>query len=412
MTVDWHSIDGVGLELIEKLSPGHKLPVTVPRPARPRESTLEFRRLGESSWEQRTGSAHPFPFKEDRDDSLHRDGYSHSSEASSRTVHRVELTQLTPDTVYEVRFDPAGVVYRFRTMPKTLTREVRIAAGGDIGYGTWSERMDQLAASYDPDFAIWGGDLAYCDGAQARLGRWYGFFESMKRAFLTKERRLIPVLVTPGNHEVQGGYFDQVARTTKKPYTHDAAGRRIAAPYFFSFFAMPGDPGYNVVDFGDYLSVLLLDSGHVNPIAGAQADWINRTLLGRTNVPFVFPAYHVPAFPSFRPLTDPYVAAVREHWVPLFEQHRLPVVFENHDHNYKRTVPIRAGKADSDGVTYLGDGAWGVFVVGVAAEKRWFLEKSQAINHFILVRLSGADASFEAINLKGEVIDRYTARRR
>src|SRR5687768_4994788 len=55
MTIDWHSIDGVGVELVQKLSPGHKLPVTVPRPAAPRKSVLEFRRLGETSWQAQQG---------------------------------------------------------------------------------------------------------------------------------------------------------------------------------------------------------------------------------------------------------------------------------------------------------------------------------------------------------------------
>jgi acid phosphatase type 7 len=413
MTIDWHSIDGVGIELVEKLSPGHKLPVTVPRPAAPRESKLEFRRAGEAAWSARTGRAFPFPVKEDREGSLHRDGYSHSFEASERTIHRLELTSLRPDTLYELRFDPAGTIYRFRTMPAALTREIRIAAGGDIGYGTWAERMHHLAASYDPDFALWGGDLAYCDGAPQRLGRWYDFFYSKKRALLTKERRLIPVLVTSGNHEVQGGYSDRIERATEQPYKQDDEGRRRAAPYFMSFFAMPGDPGYNVLDFGNYLSVVMLDSGHLNPISGRQAAWLDETLTRRAAVPHVLPAYHIPGFPSFRPLTDRYVAGVREHWVPIFEKHRLPVVLENHDHNYKRTFPVRDGRRDPPGVTYLGDGSWGAFVVGVrAAEERWYLEKAQAVNHFILIRLNGPDASYEAINLKGEVIDRYSARRR
>lgn len=408
MTIDWHSIEGVGIELVQDLSVGHNLPVKIPYYKSVRPSVLEFRARGATSWQKAEGRSFPFPFKEDRKGSLHRDGYSHSFPPSGRSVHRVELTALTPDGRYEFRFDDGGKIYCFRTMPKTLSREVRIAAGGDIGFGTWTERMNRIAASHDPDFVIWGGDLAYCDGAQERLGRWYNFFDSLKKSLLTADGRVIPVLATVGNHEVQGGFY----KAGDKPEKTEDARRLRVSPYFMSFFAMPGQPGYNVVDFGDYLSVILLDSGHLNPIGGAQAAWLNETLAKRTRVPHVFPAYHVPGFGTFRPLSDRYATAIREHWVPLFEKYRLAIVFENHEHNFKRTVPIKNMQRDPTGVTYLGDGAWGAWTIGVAdREKKWYLDQVDSLNHFYLVKLKGPEAEFEAINLLGETFDRYRARR-
>ncbi len=408
MTIDWHSVDGLDVKLVEALSPAHNLPTKVPVYTRTRPAVLEFRAAGQTAWQKAEGRSFPFPFKEDRQGSLHRDGYSHSFPASERTVHRVELTKLASDALHEFRFDEGGRIYRFRTMPKTLTREVRIASGGDVGFGTWTERMNRIAASRDPDFALWGGDLAYCDGAQARLGRWYDFFDSVKKSMITPEGRVIPVLAAVGNHEVQGGYY----KKSPDPRESEDARRLRVSPYYMTFFAMPGQPGYNVLDFGDYLSVILLDSGHLNPVGGAQAAWLNETLAARTRVPHVFPSYHVPGFSTFRPLTDRGATAIREAWVPLFEKYRLSVVFENHDHNYKRTVPIRNMQRDAAGVTYLGDGAWGAFNIGVKdREEKWYLEKTDSLNHFILVTLKGAEEEFEAINLLGETFDRHHARR-
>jgi len=418
MTIDWHTVDGEAGDFdIVPSQAQHSVPITIPVAVRKGAAALEFRLVGERLWGTAAGRSEAYPFVEERMKGMHRDGYSQPFPPQGRTVNRVELTGLQPDSLYEFRFDPVGKAHRFRTLPKTLTREIRIAMGGDVGYGVWAERMHRLAASYEPDFAVWGGDIAYADGEQERLGRWYGFFDSLTKAFVTRDGRRIPVLVGIGNHETYGGYFTnaRVQERVGGPYVQDDATRRKISPYYHSFFAFPGQPGYNVLDFGDYLSVVLLDSGHGNPHGGAQTAWLDETLRTRAKVPHVFPVYHVPAYPSFRPLKEAGVVQARQHWVPLFEKYRLPVVFENHDHNYKRTYPIRAEKRDPEnGVVYLGDGAWGVLVTGIPKDRaeRTYLEKMEPLNHFILARLKGATAEFEAISLKGETIDRHTARRR
>ena len=45
---------------------------------------------------------------------------------------------------------------------------------------------------------------------------------------------------------------------------------------------------------------------------------------------------------------------VRNHWVPLFEKHKINAVFENDHHTFKRTHPILKDKVDKDkGILYL-----------------------------------------------------------
>src|SRR5260370_38093377 len=97
--------------------------------------------------------------------------------------------------------------------------------------------------------------------------------------------RLIPMVAGIGNNEVDGGY--------KKP--------SAKAPFFYALFdGLYQETGYATLDFGDYLSLVLLDTEHTSPIAGDQTDWLERRLKDRIDHPNVFFVNHVPAYPSFR----------------------------------------------------------------------------------------------------------------
>jgi acid phosphatase type 7 len=374
MTVDWHT------------------------EARIDEPTLQYRVAATGGeWQRASAESLAFPF-------------------SSRSIHRVELTGLRPDTEYEFRPASGGDPYRFRTMPATLTRPVRFVAGGDLlNRKEWMEATSRLAATYDPDFALFGGDLAYANGMEGNVERWYDWFDALTRNLITEERRLIPVLAAIGNHEVRGGYYWQdtvAARATLPPYAGDDASRMAIAPYYFRVLASPGQPGYGVVDFGDYLSVVLLDSDHANPVEREQKEWLEETLEEREEVPHVFPIYHVPGYPSVRRYEGNVHRRVREHWVPLFEEHGVRVVFENHDHIYKRTFPLRDGKIAADGVVYLGDGAWGANTrearQDAAGEERpWYTVRTEPVRHFIVATIDGPHQHFLMVDGDGNVFDEY-----
>lgn len=320
-------------------------------------------------------------------------GHAKSLVGSPRWVHVVELTGLSPATDYEFCFARDGKIFKFRTMPKDLTQPVRFVAGGDIYHKLeWMGRMTALAARTDPAFIVFGGDLAYSNGGtnDEKVSRWFEYFAGWKTNAIAPDGRLIPMQVAIGNHEVKGSYRQPVEK----------------APSFYTVFSSPGPQGYQCLDFGNYFSLLLLDSDHTHTIAGEQSAWLAQQLAARRKVPHVIPIYHTPGYPGYREDTGKQAQEVRAHWCPLFDKYGVKLVFENHDHCFKRTLPLRAGKVDPKGTTYLGDGAWGVELRKPdPAKPKWYIAKSGAIRHMYVVTLYPDARHVLAVNEGGQVFD-------
>jgi len=371
MVVDWHVEDGA------------------PQPG------LQYRKQGSAEWISTEGEKKPYPF-------------------AKRMLFRKELQGLDAETTYEFRFGPGGRILQFQTMPEKLSRPVRFAIGGDTRHKPeWLEKTNLAALSKNPDFVVLGGDLAYENGESGNVKNVIEWFEACNKTLVTPGGRVLPVIVVIGNHEVRGGFITGAAAADLRkssPEMDAAAIRSSLAPYFYALFASPGQPGYLALDFGDYMSLVLLDSNHTTPIKGPQTDWLEKTLAQRKNRPNVFPVYHVPAYPSVRPYEEPVSVLVRETWVPLFEKYGVRLAFENHDHAYKRTKPLRAGKVDDSGIVFLGDGAWGVETREPhPADTTWYLEKSAKARHFILVTLEENSRSLEVFDENGVRIDAIPA---
>lgn len=335
------------------------------------------------------------------------DGDHSVAKPSVLQVRRVELSGLSPDSVYEFGLgdtppqDPRWV-RRFRTAPAELNRPVRFVSGGDTMHRReWFDAMNRAAGATDPDFALMGGDLAYADGVNAT--RWVDWIQSVDQTLRAPDGRFIPIVVAIGNHEVRGHYNGRIPDD---------------APYFYSLFALPDDRSYHALDFGAYLSLVILDSDHTQPIAGAQTSWMAEALAARVGQRFLFPCYHYPAYGTTKrpkdgglPSEHPRSLKIRREWSPLFEQHAVTGVFENDHHAYKRTHPIRDGaRDDAAGIVYLGDGAWGVGTRPVATpEEAWYLARSEARRHVFVVTLEPrGEAVVQAIDATGEVFDRVT----
>jgi hypothetical protein len=351
-------------------------------PPVPNNSFVFYHKEGEEEWMQAKGAHQALP---------QRNGELH--------VYAVELTNLTPDTVYV--FSPSGttVEYRFKTLPSTLEKPIQFVVGGDMYHEGASilRAANRLAASTSPAFVIAGGDIAY---ASAKLStdlddyqRWIDFLVFWTEDMVTPEGLLIPIVPVIGNHDVNG-------RHNQPPEN---------ARFFYTLFKTPAPKGYHAYDFGDYLSFIALDSAHTHPIEGEQSRWLKNALKERENRTHKFVAYHVPAYPSVRKFNGKNNILIRKEWVPTFEQYGVHFAFEHHEHAFKRSHPIKRGQVHPDGVVYIGDGAWGTTPrVPSTPDDLWYIAKSRSAQHFWSIEISEDKRTATAYDVQtGHVIDSY-----
>lgn len=310
----------------------------------------------------------------------------------SYILHRVQLKNLTPDTTYQFKLGKSNTLYRFKTMPKDLSKPIRFVVGGDIYQHSVSkfEKMNKVAAKKNPRFAILGGDIAYTAPSKKKkssedFSKWRSFFKIWMRTMKDNNGCLIPILATIGNHEVRGDF-----NSSPKD-----------APFYYAFFERTS---YDI-QMGKYAYFVFLDSDHTLPIKGRQTDWLKKALKNHKKVTHRFATYHVGAYPSTGKTDGRVRRHVREHWVPLFEKYKVQACFESHDHAYKRTHSLINGKPHANGVVYFGDGSWGV--TPRTPKKHSYIAHAKASQQVLVVELSSHHQRFQAIDPNGKTIDRY-----
>lgn len=347
---------------------------------------ISYRKKGEINWSIVKETPLPFP------------------QAPQYRINRVELIHLTPNSDYEFKLtqhENESTLRLFSTMPINLDKPLSFVEGGDMYHDgiPLLEKMCKLAASTNPSFAVVGGDIAYSVNDTynpQNIGRWVDWVRTWSKMMITPDGKMIPCLAAIGNHDLTGQYGQTPTE----------------ARIFSMLFPLPGSQIFNVLDFGNYLSIFLLDSGHANPIGGKQTAWLKKTLQERKTVPYRFTIYHVPAYPSFRPFKGAISKAIRYYWVPLFEENKITLSFEHHEHTFKRTYPLLKNRVHPNGIIYLGDGCWGVENPRRVkrTKKLFYIAKAVSARHVYQVTLTNEQCEAIAIGENGVIIDQLTVK--
>ncbi|XP_039050914.1 purple acid phosphatase 15-like [Hibiscus syriacus] len=284
---------------------------------------------------------------------------------TSGIIHRVLITGLEPDTMYEYQCgDPNKTmsdVHYFRTMPSPLEDyPSRIAVVGGLGltYNT-STTISHMVANH-PDLALLVGDLSFADlyrtdGAlsdcqncsgpqtlrqetfQPRWDHWGRFMQILTAT--------VPTMVIEGEHEIEKQADNQTfaAYSSRFASTHDESGSTL----YYSFDA----GGIHFVMLGAYVPY---------DKSSDQYKWLERDLsnVNRSVTPWLIAAWSPPWYSTYK---EHYREAecMRVEMEELLYKHGVDTVFNGQVNAYERSNRVYNYTLDPCGPVHITVGSGG-----------------------------------------------------
>lgn len=225
------------------------------------------------------------------------------------TWHHVEVTGLSPDTIYHYRAGNGDIWsndYTFKT--GTATNTTQFICLGDAQ--TDSPQRKEMVTTIDRvsmDMMLYTGD--FVDTSTA-IDEYYAWFKDYNKVVTET-----PTMGILGNHEKNSSIF-------------------------YTIWAFPGREEYYSFDFGPLhiIGLHTLDTNYITDPSTytAQADWLRADLENNTDALWTIVMMHTAAFSSFpRSLNGEY-QLINETFVPIFEEYNVSLVLSGHDHAYER----------------------------------------------------------------------------
>lgn len=309
--------------------------------------------------------------------------------------HTVELTGLTPSTLYAYRVGDESnwsEWFHFRTASDSAEPFSFIYFGdaqNDIK-SLWS-RVIRQAYSMMPEarFMLHAGDLINHSDSDAEWGEWHsggGWLNGM-----------LPSVATPGNHEYSARLSPQWRPQFAFPENGPDARGLAETVYYFDYQGVR------------FISLNTQKMGTPRA-AQRQAEWLEGVLATNPH-PWTIVTHHMPMFAaaqgrSGHPLANRYIR-------PLYESYGVDLVLQGHDHSYGRGDV--ALSRDVDGRP-LRSGP--VYVVSVSGRKMyepgnpWWADVSGGNTQlYQLIAIDGDTLRYDAFTATGEPYDAFILRK-
>ncbi len=238
-----------------------------------------------------------------------------------------------------------------------------VAVKGDWGAGTPEQsavtnRMCETRKATPFDIVISTGDNFYRPDGTATQANYFG-----PEACLTSHPGHQWRAVW-GNHDTRG----------------NSTGTVLGAEHTYTWTAGPAQ-------------FFMLDSNKVPD--GEQIEWLKRELAA-SQAQVKVAVYHHPGLTVGLHENS---LAVRQRWMPLFEQHGVDLVLNGHNHGYEHSI--------QNGVDYVVTGGGGATVYPCVDDQPWLIT-CIAVNHFLIVDIEGEKISVTALGTEGQTIDRWS----
>ncbi|MCQ6559304.1 phosphodiester glycosidase family protein [Paenibacillus mendelii] len=305
-------------------------------------------------------------------------------------VHKAVADGLAPGTKYVFRVGDGNGNYStngsFQTAAATGERTKFIFLGdsqasNEAGFKLWGDVLNKAIADHpDTEFVVQGGDLVE-DGFKEN--EWNMWFNASKDVLMNTT--VVPVV---GNHEVTG------TRKTEDylaHFNHPQNGIDSLKGSNFSF------------DYKNAHFVVLNSEYDFEE----QKEWLRQDLAA-TDKKWKLIAFHRGPYGSMYDSEH-----IRSVWTPIFDEFKVDVVMNGHDHVYLRTYPMKdqVPVAEGEGTTYIVGGSAGPKFYAITERSWQKVTDAEQVQMYVAVEIDGDEMKFVVKTVKDRIVDQFTLKK-